>query len=229
MKKIAILQSNYIPWKGYFDLIGSVDEFVFYDDMQFTKNDWRNRNKIKTPQGAAWLSVPVGQNISRTIREVTLPNSDWQAKHWRALQLNYKQAPQFDEIADLISPLYLNRRFTSLSELNHALIGKICEYLGIVTKLSTSWDYKLLGDRNERLVNICRQADAQVYVSGPAAKAYISDELFDRSNIQTEWFSYEGYPPYPQLWGEFEHAVSILDLLFNCGKTSPQFMKFGKK
>ena len=88
MKKIAILQSNYIPWKGYFDLISKVDEFVIYDDVQFTKNDWRNRNKIKTPKGLEWITIPVGQNIKRKIKDVVI-NSNWQKKHWKTLQMNY--------------------------------------------------------------------------------------------------------------------------------------------
>ena len=104
VKKVAILQSNYIPWKGYFDLIAAVDEFILYDDVQFTKNDWRNRNKIKTPQGAQWLSIPVGQNISRRIRDVELPDTKWQLRHWKTIQSNYGRALYFEEVAAILSP-----------------------------------------------------------------------------------------------------------------------------
>ncbi|MFM8315508.1 MAG: WbqC family protein [Deltaproteobacteria bacterium] len=226
MKKIAILQSNYIPWKGYFDLIASVDEFVFYDDVQFTKNDWRNRNKIKTPKGIEWISIPVGKDISRKIKEVTLPNSQWQITHWKTLTSNYKRAPYYQEVSELLEPIYLLQTFSSLSQLNRALIEKICSFLEIKTKITDSGQYQLEGDKTERLVNLCLQTGAQIYVSGPAAKEYLKEDAFSKHHIGVAWFDYSGYPEYPQLWGPFEHAVTILDLLFNCGKNAASYMKY---
>ncbi|HST44289.1 MAG TPA: WbqC family protein, partial [Luteimonas sp.] len=129
--RVAILQSNYIPWKGYFDLIGSVDEFILYDDAQYTKNDWRNRNRIRTPQGSAWLTVPVGQGIHRRIRDVVLPDARWQARHWRTLEANYRRAPCFDEVAQALAGYWLARRHASLSELNRALLSAVCGLLSI--------------------------------------------------------------------------------------------------
>ncbi|MBM4317606.1 MAG: WbqC family protein [Deltaproteobacteria bacterium] len=226
MKKIAILQSNYIPWKGYFDLIAAVDEFILYDDVQFTKNDWRNRNKIKTPKGVEWLSVPVGKNINRKIKEVELNNSQWQQNHWKTITSNYKRAPYFEEISTLFKPLYLEKSFVNLSELNRKLIEEICAFLGIKTKISDSSSYQLEGDKTERLVNLCTQTEATEYISGPAAQSYLEVEKFNQHNIKVSWFEYGGYPEYPQLWGPFEHGVSILDLLFNCGPESNRFMKY---
>lgn len=223
-KTIAILQSNYVPWKGYFDLIASVDEFVLYDDMQYTKNDWRNRNRIKTPQGPQWLTVPVGQDIDRRIRDVTLQDH-WQAKHWKTLQANYSRAPFFAEIAQWLQPLYLQESHGHLSGLNRRFMEAICDYLGIRTRLSNSWDYAMGEGKTERLVRICAQAGATEYVSGPSAKDYIDRAQFEAAGIRLTWFDYAGYPEYPQLWGPFEHAVTILDLLFNCGPEAGRYMK----
>lgn len=229
IKKVAILQSNYIPWKGYFDLIASVDEFIIYDDMQFTKNDWRNRNKIKTPNGTEWLSIPVGQNINRKIRDVVIADHHWQLKHWRSIEGNYRRATYFDEIASILEPIYKQSQHTNLSSLNRQLIEVICNYLEINTKITNSWDYHLIDGKTERLADICRQAGATEYISGPAAKDYLENEVLEALNIKLSWFDYSDYPEYNQLWGQFEHSVSILDLLFNCGKNSSDFMKSLKR
>lgn len=227
MKKIAILQSNYIPWKGYFDLIASVDEFILYDDMQFTKNDWRNRNKIKTPTGVKWISIPVGQSISRRIRDVELLENSWQKKHWSTLESCYRRAPKFAEISAFLEPLY-KQKYTHLSALNRQLIEAICDYLGITTKISNSWDYTLINGKTNRLIELCIQAGANEYLSGIAASDYIDVKLFSDKNIKLTWFDYLGYNEYPQLWGQFTHEVTILDLLFNCGKDSVHYMRYVK-
>ena len=226
MKKVAILQSNYIPWKGYFDMIASVDEFVFYDEVQFTKNDWRNRNKIKTPNGLNWLSIPVGSNISRRICDVEILQQNWKRKHWRSIEVSYAKAPYFKEISELIKPLYTDNQLTNLSEINTALIKAICAYLGINTQFKDSQDFDLPEGKTKKLVSLCQALNASTYISGPAAKDYLEVSLFNEVNIDVSWFDYAGYSEYPQLWGDFEHGVSILDLLFNCGPNSPQYMKY---
>ena len=226
MKKVAILQSNYIPWKGYFDLIAAVDELILYDDAQFTKNDWRNRNQIKTPQGVQWLTVPVGQNISRRIRDVDLPNNRWQTKHWKTLESNYCRASFFKEVAEIFKPLYMEFRHTHLSALNRKLTESVCAYLGITTNISNSWDYQLIEGKSEKLADLCAQAGASEYISGPAAKRYLEDSVFTKRGIKLTWFEYSGYREYPQLWGEFTHGVTILDLLFNCGKDASRYMRY---
>jgi hypothetical protein len=225
VKKVAILQSNYIPWKGYFDMVATVDEFILYDDMQFTKNDWRNRNQIKTSQGLHWLSIPVGKSISRRIRDVTT-DSKWQATHWKTLVQNYNRAPHFREIAEFLEPLYTKSNFSHLSQANRAFIEAICGYLSIDTRISNSWDYSLKDGKTERLVDLCIQAGGTEYISGPAAKNYLEEKTFKDAGITLTWFDYQGYPEYPQLWGKFTHNVTILDLLFNCGKDSSRFMRY---
>lgn len=228
MKKIAILQSNYIPWKGYFDMIAAVDEFILYDDMQYTRRDWRNRNQIKTPQGVQWLTVPVKVKgkYHQTIRETEIDSSDWAETHWKAIVQNYRRAPHFKEVAAIFEPIYLECRYTYLSELNRMLIEAVCAYLGIATKISNSWDYQLIEGKTERLADLCAQAGGSEYISGPAAKDYIEEHFFAERGIKLSWFSYTGYLEYPQLWGDFVHGVTILDLLFNCGKDAPNYMKY---
>jgi hypothetical protein len=228
MKKVAILQSNYIPWKGYFDMIAAVDEFILYDDVQFTKNDWRNRNRIKTHSGVQWLTVPVGQDINRLIREVELKDTHWQKKHWATICHSYKRAPHFLAVASQLEPLYLQNEYTHLSQLNRKLIEFACQQLGIKTKISNSWDYALIGGQTAKLINLCEQAGASEYISGPAARDYLDENLFESKRIKLTWFEYANYPEYPQLWGKFEHAVSILDLLFNCGDNAPIYMKYAR-
>jgi len=225
MKRVAILQSNYIPWKGYFDFIAAVDEFILYDDVQFTKNDWRHRNRIKTPQGPAWLSIPVGPNIHRRICDVSLPSTNWRSTHWKTLAQNYRKAHCFESVATWLEPLYERGEHGTLSASNRAFIEAICAFLGITTKLSWSWDYTTKQGRTERLVDLCIQADATEYVSGPAARTYLDLAAFAARGIAVTWFDYAGYPTYPQLWQSFEHQVSIVDLLFNCGPTSAHYMK----
>jgi hypothetical protein len=225
LTKIAILQSNYIPWKGYFDLIAAVDEFVLYDDVQFTKNDWRNRNRIKTPQGAQWLTVPVGDGIHRRIRDVEL-QPRWQARHWKTIEANYRRAPHFEAIASWLRPLYLQEEHHNLSAMNRRFIQAVCDHLGVRTRIRNSWDYVLGVGRTDRLADLCVQAGATEYVSGPSARDYIDPAVFERAGVHLAWFDYDGYPEYPQLWGAFTHHVSIVDLLFNCGPLSPRYMRY---
>lgn len=207
-------------------MIAAVDEFILYDDVQFTKNDWRNRNIIKTPKGVEWITVPVGQDIDRRIRDVVIKDTRWHKKHWRTLCQNYRCAAYFDTVAEKLEPLYLQlASYTHLSQVTRALIEFVCDQLGITTKISNSWDYRLLGDKTERLVNLCVQAEATEYISGPAAKAYLEQSLFADHEITITWFDYSCYPEYPQLWGDFRHDVSMLDLLFNCGENAPHYMK----
>lgn len=227
MKRVAIVQSNYIPWKGYFDLIASVDEFILYDDMQYTKRDWRNRNKIKTPQGAQWLTVPVytkGKYLQK-IRDTEIDGTDWAPAHWKALVQNYHRAAHFSEIAEWLEPLYLAHPYSHLSQLNRCFMVEICRYLDIRTKITCSSNYTLCDGKTERLVDLCIQAGGKEYISGPSAQNYIEEKLFADKGIKLTWFDYSGYPEYPQLWGELIHGVSILDILFNCGKTTRQLIR----
>ncbi len=230
MKKVAILQSNYIPWKGYFDMIAAVDEFILYDDMQYTRRDWRNRNQIKTPQGVQWLTIPVRVKgkYHQKIRETEIEGADWAESHWKALVQNYSRAPHFKEIAEWLEPLYRGPLPTNLSELNRQFIHSICNYLGVRTTLSNSWDYHLVDGKTERLADLCAQAGGTEYISGPAAKDYVDERIFNERGIKLTWFDYAGYSEYQQLWGEFTHGVTILDLLFNCGRHASSHMRYTK-
>ena len=225
--KIAISQSNYVPWKGYFDLVNSVDLFVLYDDVQFTRRDWRNRNKIKTPAGLAWLTIPVetkGRFLQR-ICETRVSEPDWPRRHWSKIAASYAKAAHFGDYAEKLEALYGAAGEAMLSQVNRRFLSAIMDMLGIPTPLRPSSDYTLEGDRSQRLLGICRQAGADTYLSGPAARDYLDVGLFERAGVRVEWMDYSGYPPYRQLHGDFQHGVSVIDLLLNEGSNAPRFMK----
>lgn len=225
--RVAIVQSNYIPWKGYFDLIASVDRFILYDDMQFTRRDWRNRNKIKTPQGLTWLTVPVLSKgkYFQTVKDTRIDGAAWAKKHWKSIETNYARSPHFNMMADIFRPVYDGEMPNFLSELNTQLIRKVCEFLSIDAIVESSADYDLVDGPSARLADVCKQVGADVYVSGPLARDYLDVSLFSSKGVEVEWFDYSGYPVYDQLWGEFEHGVSVLDLISNTGLTAPNYMK----
>ena len=231
MKKIAILQSNYIPWKGYFDIMGSVDEFIIYDEMQYTKNDWRNRNKIKTTNGLIWLTIPVKiEKLNQKINETKIADNKWYIKHKNSLQTNYGKATKFKECKDFIFNIYEQAsRLDYISEINYTFLNEINKFLKISTKISFSTDYNIGDGKTERLINICKQSNSNIYLSGPSAKNYIDEALFTKNNINLEWFDYIGYKEYEQLYPPFEHGVSILDLIFNTGEDAYKFLKSTKK
>jgi hypothetical protein len=231
MKTVAIVQSNYIPWKGYFDLIRMSDEFILYDDVQYTRRDWRNRNLIKTPTGLQWLTIPVDVKgkYHQRIRDTRISDPQWGRKHWATIVHNYAKAPFFGQYRELFEPLYLGTSEEFLSEINRRFIETIVPLVGIDTVIKWSSDYELTDGRSERLLHICESAGATVYLSGPAAKGYLSESLFEQSGIKVAWMDYSGYPEYPQLFGNFEHGVTILDLLFNAGPNAANFMKARSK
>lgn len=217
MSTVAICQSNYIPWKGYFDLIQRSDYFVFYDIVQYTKNDWRNRNKIQTAAGPKWLTVPVqNQYLGQPINQVKIADCAWQAKHWKTLQQNYYKAPYFSRYANQIGAIY-QKEWKYLSELNQEFITTLCNLLQIKTKLVKAETLVMSDDRNQRLIDICHYFNATDYLSGPAAQSYLDIGLFKQHGIEVQWMQYNHYQPYTQRYQPFEHAVSVLDLLFNTG------------
>ena len=225
-KRIAIAQSSYVPWKGYFDLIRCVDEFVFYDEVQFTKRDWRSRNRIKTANGLLWLSVPVSVKgkFTQCISETTISEPGWRERHWRTIQHAYARTPHFSTYASAVEELYGSATHGLLSQINHHLIGGLCRLAGIDTPLTWSADYPGGGDRTARLVDICRKALATEYVSGPAARAYIDAQQFEDAGIRLLYADYSGYPEYIQPHPPFEHAVSLIDLLFSVGPDLRQYL-----
>lgn len=225
MKKVVVLQSNYIPWKGYFDLIHDADRFIFYDDVQYTKNDWRNRNKIMMAGGPKWLTIPTGTDAHRLICEVELPDPSWQAKHWETIRQNYRRAPFFKHYRPFFEEIYLAHRWQRLSELNQHMITRIArDLLGIEAAFDDSRNYSLAGQRLDRLIDLVSQCEASHYISGPAAKSYIKQHRFDEIGVELIWKDYEGYPAYRQTQLPFEHGVSVLDLLFSVGPSAPDFI-----
>lgn len=228
MKKVAISQSNYIPWKGFFDMINSVDEFVIYDDMQFTKRDWRNRNQIKTANGLLWLTIPVKVRgkFHQKIYETEIESSDWAEKHWKTIQMAYSKAPFFRSQSAKFEALYESAsKMPLLSDVNELFLKEICKILEINTPFLHSRDLVLHEEKTQRLVNICQDLKATAYVSGPAAKDYIDSDQFSRAGVQLKWMNYQNYQTYPQLHGDFAHGVSVLDLIFNVGPDFKQYMK----
>ena len=230
-KKIAISQSNYIPWKGYFDLINMVDEFILYDDMQYTRRDWRNRNKIKTSHSTQWLTIPVDVKgkYFQSIQDTQISNTAWAKKHWSSIQHNYSKAKYFSLYKDIFQKLYLDNDENNLSQLNYNFIVTINKILDITTKISYSSDFKLLEGKTERLLDLCQACQATEYISGPIAKDYLYEALFTQENIKVTWMDYNNYPEYDQLYPPFEHSVTILDLIFNEGPNSKNYMKSFKE
>jgi hypothetical protein len=218
-KRIAIVQSSYIPWKGYFDLIDRVDECVLYDDRQYTRRDWRNRNRIKTARGLRWLTIPVvvkGRYHQR-IDETIVADPSWRRSHLDSLRQAYQSVPFYGELAPWLEELYLGSHEERLSAVNRRFLEAICELVGIWTSLSWSTDYEAEGSRTGRLVALCQAAGGTTYLSGPSARSYLAEEEFAGNGIAVEWMDYDGYPVYDQPHGPFEHAVSALDLLLCVG------------
>jgi hypothetical protein len=225
-KRVAIVQSSYIPWKGYFDLIRRVDEFILYDDAQFTRRDWRNRNRIKTAGGPAWLTIPVEVKgrYFQSIKDTKVSDVRWNERHWRSIQASYARAPFYRAYKGAIADLYLAEQSTSLSEINYRFTAGLCNLLSIRTALTWSMDYSLCGDRTQRLVGLCQQAGATEYVSGPSARAYIDPTLFAAAGIVLTFMDYRNYPQYEQLHPPFDHHVSVIDLLLHTGPSAPEFL-----
>jgi len=227
-KSVAIVQSCYIPWRGYFDLIASVDEFILYDDRQFTRRDWRNRNRIKTPQGTRWLTIPVETKgrYHQRIDETLIEDPGWPDQHRKTLTHNYAAAPHFADYRVLLESLYgAAKSEPRLSSINRQFIEAIAGALGITTTLSWSTDYEVDGAKTDRLVALCRAANATHYLSGPRARSYLDEGAFADAGIRLTYFDYSGYPEYEQLYPPFEHAVTILDLLFHTGPEAPRYLK----
>ncbi len=224
--RVGVIQSCYIPWRGYFDFIASVDTFVIYDDVQYSSGSWRNRNQIKTKSGLQWLSVPVHYHLGDPIDAVRIgerTSLHWQEKHRRLLKDALCLAPHFHDAMDLWQ-LAVSQNHAMLSGLNQCLIKAICRYLGISTRIVQSRDYALAGTKTARLIGLLKQLGATTYLSGPAARSYLDESLFPENGIALEYKSYD-YPAYPQQWGDFAGTVSVLDLIANTGPTAKDYLR----
>lgn len=223
--RVVINQSNYIPWKGYFDLINDADLFIFLDDVQYTKNDWRNRNRIKSPNGLHWLTIPIGSPTSKRIDEVALPLTDWREKHWRSVVCAYSRTPFFSQYAAWLRETYFDLKHTTLSELNQYLIRTIAlQFLGINTEFTNSREISGHGTKTDRILALLKGVGAKTYISGPAGKNYLEEAKFLENGIKLIWKDYSAYPQYDQFQPPFEHAVSILDMIFHLGPEAPWYI-----
>ena len=231
-KTVVITQSNYLPWRGYFDLLRSADEVVLLDSVQYTRRDWRNRNRIKTARGLEWLTVGVetkGQYL-QAIDETRIADQNWAARHIRAIQLAYARGAHYDAVApwlfDLMGSVAAEPLLTNVNE--HLLRG-FCSFLGIMIPIRRCSEVIERGtlraaQPTERLVMIAKALGSTRYITGPAAQAYLDVDQFASAGIDVAWMAYEGYPEYPQLWGRFEPRVSIIDLLLNAGAGARQYL-----
>jgi hypothetical protein len=227
MKTLALLQPSYLPWIGYFNQVLSVDEFVFLDDVQYTKNDWRNRNRIKTPTGSLWLTLPVNDknriSSKLLINQVEIKNNNDLLKHLTTIEMNYKKAKYYSEFYPILKD-FLSQDWKMLSELNIDFIDLVLSYLGIKKKIHKSSDFDIeQTTKMDRIIKICNLFGADRYLSGSAAKDYINIDIFKRSNISVEFQNYD-HPYYPQIWGEFISHLSIIDLLLNNGRKSINYI-----
>jgi len=226
--KAVILQPSYIPWRGYFHQVALADVFVFYDDVQYDKHGWRNRNRIKTHQGTRWLSIPAhgrGAPADRTpVNGVRIDwSTGWSRKHWLSLQQSYARAPYFDRYAPLLEHFYA-RRDELLADFTIDLTVALAHEMGIErTRFVRSSQIPAQGTQTRRLVAILQHIGADHYISGPSARDYIQPELFSQAGIALEYMEYH-YPEYPQLYPPYDPQVSILDLLFMVGERAMEYI-----
>jgi hypothetical protein len=202
------------------------DELIIFDTAQYTKNDWRNRNKIKTTQGAKWLTVPcIQKSLSQKIMDTVVSDPKWNIKHWASISQNYTKAPFFKDYRGIFEECYLNSKEKYISQINFMLMSEIIKILKIETKIRWSTEFHLEDGQTEKIISICQQTGAQIYLSGPAAKLYFDESLSKKMGVSVEWMDYTKYPEHPQLHPPFSHEVSILDLIFNTGPEAKNFMK----
>lgn len=224
----VILQPSYVPWRGYFHQIQKADYFVFYDDVQYDKHGWRNRNRIKTPNGPQWLTIPVNNkgNISsgRAIRDVEISwQRPWTKAHHLTLRQAYQHTPFYSEWEPLLAASY-SQQPTHLAPFVMDLTIQIARRMGLIkTEFLRSSELSIQGERSERLISIVKHLGCDQYVTGPAARDYIDSDQFERAGISLNYMNYD-YPEYSQLYPPFDPHVSILDLLFMKGAEATKFI-----
>jgi len=220
-RTLVVLQPGYLPWLGFFDQMRRSDIFVFYDDVQFDKNGWRNRNRIKSPAGPHWLTVPVRvSSLSQRIYETEIDTRQpWARKHLGTIKQFYGKAPYLKRYLPELEELLMGRTWERLIDLDVAVIELLCAWLNIKREMARSPELGIEGERSERLLNICLAMGASRYLSGNAARVYLDTELFSSHGIEVLWQDYE-HPVYPQQHGEFVPFLSALDLVLNCGDES---------
>jgi len=226
---VVILQPSYIPWRGYFDQIRRADLFVFYDDVQYDKRSWRNRNQIKTSRGKKWLTIPVYARRAQTenipINQIRIAwDEPWNRNHLMAVRHSYAKAPHYDQYRPLLETFY-QRRGEFLADFTIEFTIALARELGIAhTRFLRSSEIPGIdGNKTDRLVQILKSVEATHYISGPSARDYIEPEKFRAVGITLEYMEYN-YPEYPQLYPPFDPFVTILDLLFMMGPQSINYI-----
>ena len=225
MSRVAILQPSYLPWKGFFHMVHDVDVFVHLDDVQFTESDWRTRNRIKLPDGrTTWLSVPVLGGIHQLLCDVRIDDSQrWRRKHVEALRHSYAGAPYFRPYFSAIETI-LASGHDRLTELDIALTERIASWLGLGPRWVRSSELRAEGTKTERLIHIVGAVGGTSLLVGPAARAYLDEGALADVGVELRWQDYSGYPEYPQVGTDFDHFVTVLDLLFSVGPTAPKYI-----
>jgi hypothetical protein len=220
--KVACIQPSYLPWKGYFHLIQQVDHFVFYDDAQYSKGSWRNRNQIIVNGSPKWLKVPVCKaSWHFPINQVTI-EAPYAQEHWRLIVEGYRKARHFPAYSEAVHEIVC-RAERSLSNLTVFQTVELAKLLGVSTPWTLMSELHIESKRTEKLVAMCQRLGATEYISGPSARDYIEPEKFDAAGIKLSYHEYR-YPEYPQLSREFTHHVSVLDMLFNLGPEAPDYI-----
>ncbi len=226
--RVVVLQPTYLPWIGYLGMIDLADIFVFYDDVQFSVQSWQQRNKIKTAQGWAWLTVPIEREFGSKINETRINNrTNWSKKHWKSIRQSYSKAPHFNKYAPLFEELY-QKTWEYLADLNIALIKEISRITGLETKFMRSSELKVEGTKTERLINLLKKIGDDEYISNPGSRDYLEVNRFRENNIKLYWYEYE-HPVYPQIRGEFIPYLSVIDLLFNVGDEAVRYIREGAR
>lgn len=227
--RVAILQPGYLPWLGFFDQMYKSDVFVIYDDVQYDKHGWRNRNRIKTAQGMQWLTVPVltmGQD-NPLVKEVLINNKvDWRRTHLKTIKQNYSRAPFLNTYFGMFEEIY-SKEWKYLIDIDMTFIFTLMEELGLTTKIKFSSSLGIMGKSTQRVIDICLYLKASEYLSGDAAKDYLDESLFFQNDIKLEYHHYQ-HPVYNQLYGEFIPYLSVIDLLFNHGNESLDILTHNK-
>jgi len=222
---VSTHQPAYVPWLGYFDKIAKSDIHIFFDDADYSKNNLFNRNKIKTPKGESWITIPISYKSSMPICETKIDNSsNWTENHLKTIKMNYAKAPYFKEYSDIFEKFY-SQKWDYLSDITIPMNKLIAKALGIKIKFIKSSELNVEGAKNEKLINLCKAVGADTYLSGrgakdvnfnPHGKPYLDEEMFLKNNIKVKYQQFS-HPTYKQLWGNFIPNLSIIDFLFNCG------------
>ena len=228
-KVVAMHQPNYFPWPGYYYKLFLADIFVILDNVQYTKNGFINRNRIKGSQGEQWLTIPVNNKLGLNINEITFADNKWSSKHIKALDGCYKKSPYFEKYRDRLQYL-LNQEYASLGELNYNLIKEIMKWLNLKTPIIRSSLLEIDGKGDDRLIKIVEQMSGNVYLSGHGGKKYQDERKFSEANIELRYYNFTP-PVYTQLWGDFIPGLSILDMIFSvdCIKVTNYFEDISKR